>query len=597
LGVSPDIFTNNGTVTGSVLLAGDDDIAILNTGSSISGTLDGGDGTDTLKLGGTGGSTLDLGNVTGFEILDKIDSGGTLAGTGTIIGAVAVNGTVAPGNSIGTLHVTGSYAQGAGSIYAVQLNPSSSDLIAVAGSATVDGTASVHVAAAVGAYTVGQQFTILSATGGVTGQYGGITDNLAFVDFALDADGNDIFLDVTAAATPFDQVARTPNEKAAARGLESLGAGHAPFDAVFGLTVPDAIRAFDLLSGEIHPSVVTVLLNDSGDVRDAILGRLRQSIGGTAAIFAPTLATLDYGRRAPTRLADAGDPPLARQKEMPAPSGLTAWAQPFGGFGHSEGDGNAASLNRATSGVLAGIDATLVSPGVWRVGLAAGYQGSSVDVGDRASSASVGTYHVAAYGGTQQGPLGLRAGAAYSGHSLDTRRAVVFPGFAETERASYGGATMQGFGEAGVALELGRVALEPFAGLAYVDVRTDGFTESGGSAVLHSPGSGADTLYSSLGLRGALALPWYGADGDLIVKGAAAWQHGFGTTVPASSLAFASSSPFVVAGVPIAADEAKVELGLDLKLAANATLGIAYTGQIAGNAQDHQFSANFALRF
>ena len=632
LGIAPDVFTNNGAVSGSVLLGDGADTAILNTGSSISGTLDGGAGTDTLKLGGAGTATLDLSNVKNFEIADKIDSGtwtltgtgtiststtvsagtlsvngqltsptvtvdpvATLQGTGTIIGAVTVNGTVAPGNSIGTLHVSGSYAQGAGSIYQVELNPTTSDLIAVTGSATVDGTASVRVTAAAGSYTVGHQYIILSATGGVTGQFGNLTDNLPFVDFALGADADDIFLDVIASGVPLDQIARTPNEKAAARGLESLGAGHAPVDAVMLLTAPDARHAFDLLSGEIHPSVVSVLLYDSGDVRDAMLGRLRQSVGGAAAIFAPTLATLEYGR--PTRVADAGDPPLAQRGDAQADGGLTGWARPFGGFGHFEGDDNAASLNRSTSGIVAGIDATLVSSGVWRFGIAAGYQGSALGVGDRGSSANVGTYHIAAYAGTQQGALGLRVGGAYSGHSINTNRAVVFPGFAETERATYGGATAQGFGEAGYTVVLGQVAFEPFAGVAYVDVRLDPFTESGGTAALHSPGGGTDTVFSSLGLRAALPLPWRGVAGNLILKGSAAWQHAFGALVPSTSLAFTSSSPFLIAGLPIAAEEAKIELGLDTALAQNATLGIAYRGQIAGNAQDHQFSANLAVRF
>jgi uncharacterized protein with beta-barrel porin domain len=38
-----------------------------------------------------------------------VNAGATLGGTGTIVGNVVNNGTVAPGNSIGTLNITGNY--------------------------------------------------------------------------------------------------------------------------------------------------------------------------------------------------------------------------------------------------------------------------------------------------------------------------------------------------------------------------------------------------------------------------------------------------------------------------------------------------------
>ena len=40
-----------------------------------------------------------------------MDSGGTLSGTGTVVGSLTNSGTVSPGNSPGTLNVVGSYTQ------------------------------------------------------------------------------------------------------------------------------------------------------------------------------------------------------------------------------------------------------------------------------------------------------------------------------------------------------------------------------------------------------------------------------------------------------------------------------------------------------
>ncbi len=58
LGDGNDSFTNSGIVSGDVLLGAGDDTINLVAGSTISGTLDGGDGTDTLYLSGNGLGTL-----------------------------------------------------------------------------------------------------------------------------------------------------------------------------------------------------------------------------------------------------------------------------------------------------------------------------------------------------------------------------------------------------------------------------------------------------------------------------------------------------------------------------------------------------------
>lgn len=59
----------------------------------------------------------------------------------------------------------------------------------------------------------------------------------------------------------------------------------------------------------------------------------------------------------------------------------------------------------------------------------------------------------------------------------------------------------------------------------------------------------------------------------------------------------AGSQPFVIAGTPLARDNAVIEAGVDLVVSPAATLGLAYQGQLAAGAQDHGVRANLALRF
>nr|WP_274612691.1 hypothetical protein [Bradyrhizobium brasilense] len=51
---------------------------------------------------------------------------------------------------------------------------------------------------------------------------------------------------------------------------------------------------------------------------------------------------------------------------------------------------------------------------------------------------------------------------------------------------------------------------------------------------------------------------------------------------------------FTVAGVPLARNAAMVEGGLDLRVAPQASIGIAYVGQLADRVQDHSVKARFS---
>jgi uncharacterized protein with beta-barrel porin domain len=55
--------------------------------------------------------------------------------------------------------------------------------------------------------------------------------------------------------------------------------------------------------------------------------------------------------------------------------------------------------------------------------------------------------------------------------------------------------------------------------------------------------------------------------------------------------------PFTIAGVPIARDSLLAEVGADLAIGRNATLGVSYTGQIARNVSDHGAKGKLSWKF
>ncbi|WP_371424229.1 autotransporter domain-containing protein [Tardiphaga sp.] len=537
---------------------------------------------DSSAFGGqtiVGGGTLVINGKLGGT-LDVLASG-RLQGSGTM-GSTVVAGTVAPGNSIGTLNIAGNVTFNAGSIYEVEVNAAGqSDRIVATGTATING-GSVKALAGTGNYAPATTYTILTANGGRTGTFtGGVTSNLAFLDPSLSYDAYNVYLTMTRNVVSFQNVGITPNQIAAGGGIESLGGGNAVYNAVLNLSAAQAQYAFDQLSGELHASARTALIEDSRFVRNAVNDRLRAAFDGVGA----TGRVTTYVDGKPVTVKANTDR-------------LAVWGQGFGSWGHSSGDGNAARLNRSTGGFFLGADAPVFD--TWRFGGVAGYSRTSFDVKDRHASGTSDNYHAGLYGGTSRGlsggDLAFRTGAAYTWHDISTARNVTFPGFSNSLRGDYNAATAQLFGELAYGFNAGGARFEPFANLAYVNLHTDGFTEQGGAAALTAASATTDATFTTKGLRASTTINVGGA--TLTAKGMLGWRHAFGDMVPLSSMRFAGGgSTFSIGGVPIARDAAVIETGLDYAIAPNATLGVSYGGQFGAGMSDQSIKADFNVRF
>lgn len=80
-------------------------------------------------------------------------------------------------------------------------------------------------------------------------------------------------------------------------------------------------------------------------------------------------------------------------------------------------------------------------------------------------------------------------------------------------------------------------------------------------------------------------------------RGMLGWRHAFGVTTPLSRFMLAGSSPFGIAGVPIAKDAAVFDAGLDVAISRSTTLGLSYGGQFGSGAMDQSVKGDLAVRF
>ena len=389
----------------------------------------------------------------------------------------------------------------------------------------------------------------------------------------------------------FSDPAQTPNQIATAGGLTSLPAGNPLAIAVLNLPTDAAARsAYDQLSGEIHASAKTAAIEDSHFVRDAAIDRIREAF---CAVGAPATDR----KLVVAQTGVAQDPRDQGARASGCATGadrFTMWGQVFGSWGHTNGDGNAAALDHDTGGFFTGIDAPIFDN--WRAGILTGYGRSGFNVSSRLSSGASDDYYFGVYGGTQQGALGLRTGVTYTGHDIRTSRSVVFSGFADNLSAGYNAGTTQIFGDLGYKVDAGRIVFEPFANLAYVDLRVDGFSEQRGAAALTGRGGDTDTAFTTLGLRASTGLVLFG-EMLTTVRGSLGWRHAFGDIAPVSVVSLAGGNAFSIAGVPITMDAAMVEAGLDLRVTSQTSIGLSYGGQFGRGATDQSVRGNFTVRF
>ncbi|WP_345822492.1 S8 family serine peptidase [Methylobacterium fujisawaense] len=600
-------------------------------------------------------ATLEIdGVLTASEV--TIRRGGTLSGTGKIGDPlIEAGGRLAPGSAaaIGTLAIHGPLTFAPGAFYTVRITPRSNDRTDVTGPVTIQG-GTVQVLAGSGTYTPALRYTILTATGGITGTFTSLqtTSNLAFLTPSLSYEAHGIALGFAQTA-PLTSAATTTNQARIASALNGTGptvtstpttVGGAPpavttsvsatgtvttavstgtgtttvvsspaaqvTTALLNQSAPGAVQALNSLSGEIQGSAVSVRAQTAFVAQGTLLEHLRFGAGPAGG---HGLTGAAGQRCTPGTILLAGytaftpdGPATCLVPERPLAPRYGVWGQAFGVFGSSDATRNTARLTRETGGFMLGAE---TGPGVlgdglgsgldgWRVGVAGGSGVTQFDAATRQSSGRIEGSFGAAYVNGTLGPVQVRLSAMYGRDALDTRRTVLFPGFAQAVSGRAGGSTLQGFGEVGYRMGWVESYVEPFVGVAALRLRRDRYTETGGSSALAAFG-GTDLIETATaGIQAqAVVADLFGGAGPLLAQGLIGYRRAFGDVAPAALLAFRGSTAFRTAGAPLAPDAAVASAGLDWAVAPRTVMGLSYDGQIGARTRDHAVKASLSYRW
>lgn len=520
---------------------------------------------DTRVLGGT----LAIAPSGGIESNTYVGAAGGLSGSGYIVGNVENRGQFQPGfgSDGGTMTIYGDFAQFAEGTTLLTLNAPDGTSSFLADTASLSGTAYARMAPGM---FKGTETHEIAAAGVINGTFDQLTNPHAFLDMSLVYDLQAVSVTVARNNIAFASRAASPNGQAAAGAIEGMGLGTPLYDAVVTEYSPAVAQAFEQLAGSEQASMGTVLMQSMGMAGATANSRLRAAppAAGTREVplmsYAPTanpiMIEMDYAAR-------------------PAfwSSSQAAW-------------GSGGQMDQVGLAQFIGVDAPL---GDWRIGALAGLGNTSA----RSTNASLAAsdYYLGLYGGTQWGELALRMGASYGVHDLTTTRSVTAAGLGQALTSQYSGKSGQAFAELGYGIEAGGLRFEPFAGLATMNVWTDGFSETGGSAALTGSGTSQSSLFASVGL--ALEAPLMLGETFAMARGSVAWRQALAGNAPTSTQAFAGSASFVATGAGLEQGTAQLETGIDFELSSSATLGFTYGGQIAGETRRHGVSADLRVEF
>jgi outer membrane autotransporter protein len=478
-----------------------------------------------------------------------VEGGASLGGNTTLGGLIVhTSGTAAPGNSIGKLTSATYVTFEKGSNYNVEVDADGhNDKIAAEGVATLEG-GHVHVLAQNGQYAPATTYTILTANGGVDGRFEDVDSNLAFLVPTLSYTGKSVTLTLLRNDLTFSDAAVTANEKAAAGGVDdAFRFGSGVYMNLIGASAEGARQAFNALSGEIHASVMSGIVEDGALIRQSLLNR------------------------------------GFRLQPGESNSPVTMWAEGIGNWSDLDGNGNAAALDHSSYGFLVGTELAFGDHA--RLGLVTGYSDGKNSVDARASTADTDSTHVGLYGGVTLAGVSLRAGATHTAIDVKARRQVAFGNYDERLTGRYNAAADQLFGEAAYRVGYKGGYAEPFGGLSAAWVKKDAFHERGGDAALADAGRNEDYTTSSLGLRAA----WVPSESlPVTVHASTAWQHALGGRATEADLNFmAGGDTFTVAGTPLEKNAVAVDTGLDWRAASRVTLSAGFSANLSDRRSDN----------
>ncbi len=397
----------------------------------------------------------------------EISQSGTLSGNGTLVTNLTNNGTVSPGNSIGTVTITGNYTHTSSATLSVEAGGGASDQFIVTGTADIQGGSFVLVAD--GYLTSGSYQFLTAGTLAAGSAFDTVTVPAVF-DASVSTAGAGLSLSVT--RNSYQSLAATANQA-------SLGAA---LDVSWPVATGDMADILNSIDNMAQRSSVRAAFDDLGPGFHSAV---------TASAVDNALTRTDQIRQ---HLYEARGP--ARPKNAP----WQFWAAGTLLDRRYDATPQSPAARDRLDGMVFGLDRPVGT------GLTLGAAGafSRADIHDRkaASAGRVDSFNAYAYSALNFAGFHAQAVAGLGRNQYEADRAVTF--LARTASSEHRGWQASGLLSGGYDWTVGHWTMGPVASLQYLHLEEQGFLEEEADAADLRLGSvGSEAWVSSVGFRAA----------------------------------------------------------------------------------------------
>jgi subtilase-type serine protease len=498
-----------------------------------------------------------------------VTTGATLQGVGRV-GNTSMAGILSPGNSVGTLTVSGDLNLLSSSIYQYEIDANQkSDLVIVTGRATINDGATFKLSAEDGVY-LNRLYPIIQANS-LRGSYENLVSGYTFIDLDFVTNAGNVGMVAQRNSLPMLAFAQTNNQRAVAQAIDAQGPSDEPYRDVLLNDSPSQLpNLYQGWSGEIYSANQAALIYNSRLLTQVLNWRLQDS-------------WLDNSST--TRLQRVGQ----------ANADTTAWVQAYGNLDTFNANADAKKATSKNGGLTLGLDHALTPN--FRLG--GGFSASSTSTSVADSSANTSGYHAMLYSTYDKNSLRLNSGIVQSWYSANMKRTLPLDDQGNAKGTVKSSST-QLFADLSSPITLSqqkdhRTTISPFGQVSQIWLQTSKFNESGAQAALSGLATNANTGFGTLGAR--LSHQWKTDEHNWQAGVSAGWQRAWGALSPTTTLAFATGPGFSINAAAIARNSAVIEIGIGASLGQSSRFNLVYSATLANQSRSQLLQAQFQKSF
>lgn len=203
--------------------------------------------------------------------------------------------------------------------------------------------------------------------------------------------------------------------------------------------------------------------------------------------------------------------------------------------------------------------------------------------------------HFGVYGENDWDAIGVTYGFTYTNQDRDSKRSLLVKDEMGFNAVNYDAEVMQVFGEVSYkGFNTDTFSVEPYAGLSYMRVSADDFTEKVAGHEFKTQLDDQNVGTVNVGVRGAM--PFTVGSVNMAVKGDVGYMQFFGDKESTAKMTLGDAGTTNLKGEELSGMGA-VGFGVDAALGKNTTLGVSYTGAFGSDITSHGVGATLRVKF